>query len=56
MSASQQAKASGLKNLKQVTELTGVSKETLGNWCRDKPELFSIVLEGCKARLDNPKE
>jgi len=47
MSPSKQAKSMGLKSLVQVTELTGVSKETLSNWSRDKPKLFRIVLIGC---------
>ena len=53
MTPSQQAKASGLKSLKQVTDLTDISKCTLTNWHRDRPKLFSIALEGCKARLAN---
>ena len=51
MTPSQQAKAAGLKSLSQVSELTGQSLQTLGNWHRDKPELFRIVLLGCVAEL-----
>jgi len=51
MTTSQQAKAKGLTNLKQVTALTGVSPQTLDNWCKHKPELFETVLCGCVARL-----
>jgi hypothetical protein len=46
---SQQAKASGLKSLTQVSDLTGVSLQTLTNWHKNKPELFKIVLLGCLA-------
>lgn len=49
--ASWQAKAKGLTNLKQVTDLTGVSPQTLGNWYKHKPELFEVVLVGCVAIL-----
>jgi len=49
--ASQQAKSVGLKNLKQVTEITGAHRNTLRQWHRDKPDLFNIVLLGCIARL-----
>jgi hypothetical protein len=49
MTPSQQAKAAGLKNLLQVSELTGVSIQTLSNWAKDKPLLFSVVLAGCVA-------
>ena len=47
MTPSQQAKAAGLKSLSQVSQITGVSLQTLNNWHRDKPELFAVVLAGC---------
>jgi hypothetical protein len=47
---SQAAKQAGLKSLKQVQDMTGQSAQTLGNWFRDKPELFYIVLAGCKTK------
>lgn len=53
MTASQQAKAAGLKSLLQVQQLTGQSAQTLINWHRDKPVLFQIVLLGCISRLKN---
>ena len=52
MSPSRQAKKVGLKNLKQVSEMTGQSIQTLSNWCKDKPELFDIVLFGCLAQIE----
>lgn len=51
MTPSQQAKAAGLKSLAVVVEKTGVSYQTLTNWAKNKPELFKIVLLGCKAKL-----
>jgi len=51
MTASKQAKELGLKNLTQVSELTGKSLQTLTNWFNDKPELFEVVLLGCAAKL-----
>lgn len=51
MTPSQQAKAVGIKSLTQVSEITGVSLNTLTNWHRDKPELFRIVLLGCVAEI-----
>ncbi len=51
MTASKKAKELGLKNLKQVSELTGQSLQTLTNWFNDKPELFEVVLLGCAAKL-----
>jgi len=50
MTAAQQAKQYGLKSLLEVSELTGVSTQTLNNWHNDKPRLFSIVLAGCSAK------
>ena len=52
MTASEAAKAANLKSLKQVSELTGQSPQTLTNWFNHKPELYKIVLLGClhKAR------
>jgi hypothetical protein len=52
MTASKKAKELGLKSLTQVSELTGQSLQTLTNWFNDKPELFEVVLLGCKAKLD----
>lgn len=48
---SELAKLAGLKNLKQVSELTNVSVQTLGNWHKEKPSLFRIVLIGCAADI-----
>jgi hypothetical protein len=45
----QQSKAAGLKNLTQVSELTGTSLNTLTNWHKNKPKLFAVVLSGCLA-------
>ena len=52
MTPSQQAKAAGLKSLLLVSEITGVSIQTLSNWAKDKPELFRIVLLGVVADLN----
>jgi len=46
---SQAAKALGCKSLSQVTQLTGVSLQTLSNWHKDKPELFKVVCIGTVA-------
>lgn len=47
MTASKQAKEAGLKSLKEVSELTGQSLQTLDNWSKHKKELFKVVLLGC---------
>lgn len=51
MTPAQQAKSLGLKNLTQVSQMTGISLETLANWHKNRPRLFRIVLIGCKAEL-----
>jgi hypothetical protein len=56
VTASKQAKELGLKSLTQVSELTGQSLQTLTNWFNDKPELFDVVLLGCKSKLTKANE
>ena len=55
MTASQQAKAAGLKSLAVVVEMTGASYQTLTNWHKNKPELFRVVIAGCKAIIDGSR-
>ena len=52
MTPAQQAKSIGLNSLTQVSQITGVSLNTLTNWHRDKPELFRIVLIGVKVDIE----
>ncbi len=47
MTPSQQCKQAGLSSLAEVSNLTGVSVQTLINWHRDKPKLFEVVINGC---------
>lgn len=47
MTASEEAKKVGLKNLAEVSEMTKTSYQTLINWYKDKPELFAVVVAGC---------
>lgn len=54
MSPSRLVKAAGLKNLQQVVEMTGQSPQTLDNWCRNKKQLFDIVIAGCVAKTKTP--
>ena len=49
MTPSKQAKAAGLKSLRQVAQITKQSEQTLTNWHKHKPELFKVVLLGCCA-------
>lgn len=52
MTPSQQCKEAGLKSLDQVSKLTGVSVQTLINWHKSKPDLFDVVVLGCRMKLD----
>tara|TARA_R110000851_G_scaffold22894_2_gene67581 strand:- start:5218 stop:5433 length:216 start_codon:yes stop_codon:yes gene_type:complete len=60
-SPSEKAKQLGLKSLKQVSELTGTSQQTLINWAKsggtnsDKTDLFNIVLLGCVVALNEQR-
>ena len=47
LSPSQQAKAAGLKSLRQVAQTTKQSEQTLNNWHKNKSELFAVVIAGC---------
>lgn len=51
MTPAEQAKEAGLKDLSQVSRMTKQSRQTLYNWHKNKPELFKIILIGCKAKL-----
>jgi len=46
LSPSQIAKQSGLKSLHEVSQLTGVSEQTLINWHKNKKDLFNVVVDG----------
>jgi hypothetical protein len=52
MSASNQVKASGLRSLAYVARVTSVRPDTLQNWHKHRPELFAVVLAGCKTLQD----
>lgn len=52
MTASEQAKASGLKSLAQVAEMINVTTQCLRNWHKSEPERFEIVLLGCNKKLN----
>jgi len=46
MTASQKAKAAGLKNLDELVDISGESRQTLNNWHKKKPLKFELVLKG----------
>jgi len=49
---SKQAKSMGFKSLVVIINMTGKSRTTLTNWCYNEPELFKIVLAGCKVYIE----
>lgn len=55
MSASRMAKACGLPNLEYVTTKTGISRQTLIDWHRTRPLLWSVILAGCAAIHEDEK-
>ena len=56
LTPSQQAKELGCKSLKEVSDMTGVSVQTLINWHKSKPILFEVLVIGCHAKAKNPAE
>lgn len=46
LTPSEQCKSAGIKSLNQLSEITSVSRQTLINWHRDKPQLFTVVVSG----------
>lgn len=54
MTPSQQAKYYGLKSLKEVADLTDQSVQTLINWHRSKPKLFTAVCIGANQMKNQP--
>lgn len=52
MTAAVEAKAAGLKSLRQVSEMTGRSVSTLRYWFIHDRGLFNIVLAGCVVELN----
>lgn len=54
--ASQVCKKNGLTSLKQVSEMTHQSPQTLINWHKNKRYLFDIVILGCQTQADLPHQ
>lgn len=52
MKTSEKAKAAGLKNLAELSELTDTSPQTLINWDKNKSKLFNVVIKGAAAIKD----
>ena len=49
MKVNEEARKAGLDGTKEVSEMTGCSRQTLNNWAKFKPKLLKIVIEGCRA-------
>ena len=52
MTPSEQAKAAGLSSFKQVVELTEVPRQTLVDWHKSRPRLFSLILFACSKYIE----
>jgi rRNA maturation endonuclease Nob1 len=48
MTASKLAKEAGFKSLGDVAAITGESSSNLTKWHKNKPQLFRVILAGCK--------
>jgi hypothetical protein len=49
--ASEVAKAGGLPSLNFMQECTGIRRNTLDLWNKERPQLFDVMVLGCKAML-----
>jgi len=52
MKPSEHCKAKGLKGLKQLSEITGQSIQTLINWHKVNPELFYNAIESAVTKKE----
>ena len=52
MTAAEYTKSRGVKSLQLVSDKTGVSMQTLGNWWKNKPRLFKVVVEGVRSKME----
>lgn len=50
MTASKYCKKYGF-NLKKLSEVSGISTQTLTNWFNDRPKLFKLVAIGAKEEI-----
>ena len=53
LSPAEYAVSQGLESLQEVIRLTSQSRQTLQNWHKHKPDLFRVVVAGCKVLADN---
>lgn len=51
MTPAEYVKSRGVHSLRQVSEVTGVSTQTLGNWYANRRQLFDVIVDGVKVRL-----
>jgi len=54
MTPSQQAKAAGLKSLRQMSRLCCVPVSTLEKWHKTRPDRFEALLDLAAAFVDKP--
>jgi len=56
MKPSEKCKLAGLSSLKELSEISGESVQTLNNWHKNKPTLFELTLKGAVVkRLERVK-
>lgn len=49
MRVNDEARRAGLSGTREVSDMTGCSRQTLNNWAKYKPKLLRVVIEGCRA-------
>ena len=47
ITASQTVKKAGFRSMKEVSEMTGLSHQTLVNWFNNRRQVFDLLILGC---------
>lgn len=53
MSLLKEAHIAGFDSVEQLAKMTGISRQTLDNWRKHRPETFRLLLKGCAQELRN---
>ena len=55
MTTAEYITAAGLPSMKWVHEETGISRQTLDNWFKHRPEIFRLIIVGLRAEQKGVK-
>ena len=55
MTLAEYIRVCGLVSIKNVSEITDTSRQTLNNWYKFKPVLFNVLIAGCLSQTNTPR-